>query len=94
MRSRYGAFAKRLPAYLVATWHPSTRPASIELDPSQRWVSLEVVATADGGVEDQAGPDEFVANWEAPGGRGRLHEVSRFERVAGSWRYLDGDVLD
>ena len=29
MRSRFTAFAVGLPDYLLATWHPSTRPASL-----------------------------------------------------------------
>ena len=32
MRSRYSAFALGLAPYLLRTWHPSTRPASLSLD--------------------------------------------------------------
>ena len=37
MRSRYSAFAVGDAAYLLATWHPSTRPPALELDPGVRW---------------------------------------------------------
>lgn len=93
MRSRYSAFAKGLPAYLLATWHPSTRPPSVELDPSQHWDGLEVIAATDGGPDDTTGTVEFTARWAGPGGVGRLHEISRFVRVDGRWTYLDGDVV-
>ena len=32
MRSRYSAFVVGDAAYLLATWHPSTRPAELELE--------------------------------------------------------------
>src|SRR3712207_8451687 len=35
MRSRDSAFAVGDPAYLLATWHPSTRPPSLDLDPTR-----------------------------------------------------------
>jgi SEC-C motif-containing protein len=34
MRTRYSAFAVREAGYLLATWHPATRPASVDLDPA------------------------------------------------------------
>ena len=36
MRSRYSAFAVGDADYLLATWHPTTRPAELALDPEQR----------------------------------------------------------
>src|SRR5688572_5771300 len=50
MRSRYSAFVVGDVAYLRETWHPHTRPASLELDPDRRWTGLEVTATSGGGV--------------------------------------------
>ena len=59
MRSRYSAFVRGDAAYLLATWHPSTRPASLDLEPGLRWLGLEVRA------HRETGPDraevEFVA---------------------------------
>ena len=34
MRSRYTAHARGAAAYLLATWAPSHRPASLDLDPT------------------------------------------------------------
>jgi SEC-C motif-containing protein len=33
MRSRYSAFALGEAAYLLSTWHPSTRPRALDLEP-------------------------------------------------------------
>jgi SEC-C motif-containing protein len=91
MRSRYSAFAVGDAGYLLATWHPTTRPRDLELDPGVRWVRLDVLATQAGGPFDTAGTVEFRAHHrDADGGRGSQHEVSRFVREAGAWSYVDG----
>jgi SEC-C motif-containing protein len=85
MRSRYSAFAVGDVAYLRSSWHASTRPARLEVDPSLRWLGLEVLH-AQGGMLDTAGVVEFRARHD----RGVLHERSRFVREGGRWLYLDG----
>ena len=62
MRSRYSAFVVGDPAYLQETWHPSTRPRSLELDPDVRWTGLEIVATTGGSMLDTEGIVEFRAH--------------------------------
>jgi SEC-C motif domain protein len=89
MRSRYSAYVLGLHDYLLATWHASTRPAALELNPpGLRWLGLEVrrheVQDA-----DRAGV-EFVARSRLHGRATRLHETSRFVREAGRWYYVDG----
>ncbi len=93
MRSRYSAFAVGDPAYLLATWHSTTRPRTLDLDPSVRWVGLEVLATTGGGLLAAEGTVEFRAHHLAGGVRGAQHENSRFARERGQWRYLDGVAL-
>ncbi|BBI47931.1 hypothetical protein HORIV_03520 [Vreelandella olivaria] len=44
MRSRYAAFVLGLNDYLLATWHPTTRPAELALDPDAEWKSLSIVS--------------------------------------------------
>lgn len=88
MRSRFSAFAVGDAAYLLATWHPSTRPAALELDPELRWYSLDVLRTERGGPLDRDGVVEFVAHHRSPDGAGELHEVSRFVREGGRWLYV------
>ena len=82
MRSRFTAFTRQDEAYLLATWHPSTRPPAI--DRWQTWVRLEVLTTAQGGLLDQEGLVEFVATHET----GSLEELSRFARHDGRWTYV------
>ncbi|GAA3912806.1 YchJ family protein [Luteimonas lutimaris] len=93
MRSRYSAYVHGARDYLLATWHPSTRPARLDLDERVRWLGLSVKR------HEQAGPDaavvEFVARHRIGGGSAaRLHEASRFVREGGRWYYLDGDFRD
>ena len=88
MRSRYAAFAKGLPSYLLASWHPDTRPADLTIEPAQRWTGLEVIATEQGAESDDEGTVEFEATYELAGRTGTLHEVSRFERSEGRWVYV------
>lgn len=92
MRSRFSAFALGLTPYLVASWHPSTRPADLTLDDDVTWRRVQIVDTVAGGPEDADGVVEFRASYRAPDGAGLLHERSRFVRVDGRWVYLDGDV--
>ena len=90
MRSRYSAYARRETAYLLDTWHLSTRPASLELDPEVRWYRLDVLARERGGPLDADGVVEFRAMWRAGTERGEQHERSRFRREGGRWFYIDG----
>ncbi|MCV2393113.1 YchJ family protein [Actinotalea sp. M2MS4P-6] len=90
MRSRFSAFALGDVAYLERTWHPSTRPADLSLDPELGWYRLDVLRTERGGLLDDAGVVEFRAYHRSPAGRGSMHEVSRFVRESGAWFYVDG----
>jgi SEC-C motif-containing protein len=90
MRSRYSAFAVGARDYLLQTWHPSTRPATLELDDDLEWRRLEIVGSTAGGERDLAGTVAFVAHfWDAVGRRaGRQPENSAFVREAGQWFYV------
>jgi SEC-C motif domain protein len=89
MRSRYSAFVRGDTAYLLATWHPSTRPPTLELDVDLRWLGLEVRAQRTDGDRARV---EFVARSKRGGRATRLHETSRFVREGGRWYYVDGEV--
>jgi SEC-C motif domain protein len=93
MRSRYSAFAVGDPAYLLATWHSSTRPGAVDLDPRIRWIGLELLGTTGGGLLAAEGTVEFRAHSVVDRAAGTQHENSRFVREDGRWRYLDGDPL-
>ncbi|MCF7751606.1 zinc chelation protein SecC [Bacillus subtilis subsp. subtilis] len=92
MRSRYSAYVRQLPDYLLASWHPSTRPAELSLDqaPGQRtqWLGLTV---HDHTVSDAGHAQvSFTARYRIGGGSAvKMREHSRFVREDGRWFYLD-----
>ena len=94
MRSRYTAFVRRDAAYLLASWHASTRPDTLVLDdsPAPKWIGLQIR------VQETLDADhatvEFVARYRVGGRAQRLHETSRFVREHGRWYYVDGVVRD
>lgn len=91
MRSRYSAYVLGRADYLLATWHPSTRPASIEPDPpGLKWLGLEVRRHER--QDDDRATVSFVARSKLGGRAHRLQETSRFVREGGRWFYVDGDV--
>lgn len=95
MRSRYSAYALKRRDYLLATWHPSTRPEALDLDdpPGARtvWLGLDIKRHAV--IAADRADVEFVARWRSGGGKAqRLHETSRFVRENGRWYYLNGDI--
>ena len=87
MRSRFSAFVLGLPDYLLASWHPSTRPADLDLDGDLTWRRLQI-------VDSTADTVEFRASYRNADGAGLLHERSRFVRQNGHWFYLDGEILN
>ena len=91
MRSRYTAFVCERADYLLATWHPSHRPALLDFDAAAQWLGLEVRGHW---VKDADHAEvEFVARHRLGGRAVRLHERSRFVREGGRWYYVDGDML-
>lgn len=89
MRSRFSAFATGRADYLLRTWHATTRPPRVELDPECRWSRLEVLGGTGGGVFHREGTVEFRAGYVIRGRGGELWENSRFRRDEGAWYYLD-----
>jgi SEC-C motif-containing protein len=55
-----------------------------------RWTGLDVLRRTGGALLDREGTVEFRAHYVAAGRAGTQHEDSRFVRVDGAWRYLDG----
>jgi SEC-C motif domain protein len=91
MRSRYTAYTMGLADYLLATWHPSTRPAALEPDPpGLKWLGLDMRRHAQ--QDEDHATVSFVARSKLGGRAHRLQETSRFVRELGRWYYVDGDV--
>lgn len=91
MRSRYTANTLGRWNHLWATWHPRTRPDVVDSQ-GLEWTGLQILATKDGQPGDITGMVEFRASYRAGKRHNFLHEVSRFQRRAGRWMYVDGDV--
>ncbi len=93
MRSRYTAYTRYREDYLLATWHPDTRPAKLDLaaQPLNQWQGLTVKHHEQPTAEQAT--VEFVARYKINGQAHRLHEISRFVREAGQWFYVNGDIL-
>lgn len=90
MRSRYSAFVLGLTEYLLLTWHPSTRPGSVELESGAQWLGLEIKDHRLTGAD--SAEVSFVARFRVGGRAVRQHERSRFVREGARWFYLDADV--
>ena len=92
MRSRYSAYVLALEPYLLATWHASSRPATLDLDEAAatKWLGLTVKRCQQ--QDDSHAIVEFVACYRLAGRGHRLHETSRFVREDGLWYYLDGVI--
>ena len=82
MRSRYSAFVVGDPAYVLRTWHVSTRPRRLRLDPAERWLRLEVLACTGGMLEVEA-----TVRFRAHAASGTVEEHSRFVRGT-CWYYV------
>lgn len=96
MRSRYTAFVLERADYLLATWHVSRCPPSIDFDADVKWLGLDVRSHRM--LDATHAEVEFVARQKSPGSPAvRLHERSRFAREgegsAGRWYYVDGSLL-
>lgn len=90
MRSRYSAYVLGLEDYLLQTWHPDTRPASLDLvaDTQTKWLGLEIKRNESSGADSAI--VEFVARYKVDGKAHRLHERSSFTRIDSKWYYVDG----
>ncbi|HUX91344.1 MAG TPA: YchJ family metal-binding protein [Gallionellaceae bacterium] len=90
MRSRYTAYTLLREEYLLASWHASSMPETLNLaaEAPGQWLGLEIKR------HQQQDADhaqvEFVARYKVAGRAHRMHELSRFVREDGRWFYVDG----
>ena len=91
MRSRYSAYVLGHEPYLLATWHDSTRPSSLNLAETMdtKWLGLEVKSHQQ--QDETHATVEFIARYRIAGRGHRLHELSRFVREEGRWYYVAGE---
>lgn len=92
MRSRYAAFVLHEVEYLLATWHPVTRPMSIDPATIPDWKGLQILRTEKGEEADTEGVVEFLAIALVGKQLCHFHEESRFVKQEDRWLYMDGDL--
>ena len=88
MRSRYSAYVIEDEAYLLSSWHISTRPDHIDFDTHSKWLGLKIISSSKGLIDDKEGWVKFVARFKVAGKAQRLAEHSYFTRVSSHWQYL------
>ena len=92
MRSRYSAYVLGLEQYLLATWHPDTRPAILNLneESATKWLGLHIKRVEE--TSKTTATVEFVARFKVGGEQAeRLHEISQFT-LTDRWYYLSGEI--
>lgn len=90
MRSRYSAFALGLDDYLLSTWHPSTRPQTLDLSDNPKWVQLQIVSSSQKGAQGQV---HFHAYFQVGNDISMHDELSEFVKEDGRWFYLKANNL-
>tara|TARA_R110000822_G_scaffold187752_10_gene326647 strand:- start:26291 stop:26689 length:399 start_codon:yes stop_codon:yes gene_type:complete len=95
MRSRYSAYALGgYGDYLLATWFSPTAiglTAEALSEKTVEWINLDVLSSEQNGDKATV---EFNAFFREPGLSEiqAMHEISVFQRTAGHWFYVGGEV--
>jgi SEC-C motif domain protein len=95
MRARYTAYTQVEIEFLHDSLHPDHRgehdAESVRAWAAEsEWHGLEIIATADGGPDDETGEVEFACEFTRDEQRQRHHERARFAKVDGCWYFVDG----
>jgi SEC-C motif-containing protein len=88
MRSRFSGFVLRLNDYLLASWHPSTRPKQIEFEEGTQWKRLEILNASN---NTHHGSVHFKAYYQEQQQWHLLEETSEFVFEKGHWLYHSGN---
>ncbi|NOZ10000.1 MAG: YchJ family protein [Gammaproteobacteria bacterium] len=96
MRSRYTAYVLGHEAYLLQTWHQTTRPEKLSLQGGDaiEWLGLSVDASERGDIADSTGVVEFTVHYRAKSKMAVLRERSQFVQECGQWFYVDGQMRE
>lgn len=97
LRSRYTAFASGNTDYLVETLTSDIRGEFDQIEAEStaaeaKWQKLEIRSITGGGVNDETGVIEFVADFSLRGEQRIHHEVSQFRREGGRWLCAGGQM--
>lgn len=99
MKSRYTAYTIHDIDYIMNTHEPSrlneiSREILADWSNSSKWISLEIVKTENGEMNDKEGIVEFIAKYEIHGAVHSHHEKSRFVKLENKWYYSEALPLD
>lgn len=92
MRARYTAYTQIQMDFIEQTHDPKTNQ-DIDMQGSREWAQttnwdgLEIIETAQGGVDDEVGTVEFKATFLTEEGPQIHHELSQFHKRDGVWYY-------
>lgn len=92
MRSRYSAYVLGLAQYLLDSWHPETRPSTLNLIEQipTKWLGLNIKRFEQ--TSETSAIVEFIARYKIGGQKAeRLHEVSQFQLID-RWYYVLGEI--
>ena len=94
MRSRYTAYTLKKEDYLLDTWHPDTRPSSLNFDQQlgTKWLELHIVEHLQ--KNPTSATVRFIARYKINGRAQQLIENSQFLRIEGRWYYIDGEITE
>ena len=98
MRARYSAYVSGEVLFLrdsstAEVQEEFNEKASRLWSKAAEWHGLEILSTEGGGPGDDKGVVEFRALYTANGEFCNHHEVSRFVRLDGEWKFADGDLV-
>lgn len=89
MRSRYSAYALKLPEYILQTWHPATRPANLSAEELNGIKWLKLVVTSHQLTDDTHAEVVFSATYQnGKQKKSQLNEHSSFVRTNDRWLYV------
>jgi SEC-C motif-containing protein len=88
MRSRFSGFVLGLTDYINKSWHSSTRPHDLSLNPDEQWLKLEIIKSTSRQVHFKA----YFRDADSPQGFSVLEELSDFIKKNGNWYYVSGDT--
>lgn len=89
MRARFSAFKLQLQDFVLASWHPDTRPAELRLSSHTRWGRLQIHQAIQTGHQGQV---QFDAYFFEEGRWGIQQETSLFLKESGIWYYHSGEA--
>ncbi|MEI8242217.1 MAG: YchJ family protein [bacterium] len=99
MRSRYTAYTLAEIDYVFKTSGPRVRKefdaeSSRKWAQSAEWKGFEIQRSEGGSAQDDEAVIEFVARYQVEKADFQHHEIARFGRVDGEWRFMDGKIVN